>query len=280
MSEQTVRGYVLAGSGLQEEPTTASTLDQHSLTLPRGAYTTFRTYHGTQAFRLEEHLTRLTESAALDGISRSIAHPEVRAAIKEAVQLAGFSESRVRLTLPYEAPGGLYIAVAPYTPLPANFYQEGVHCVTASPGLKRDNPRSKGTSFISPGSQARAGLAAAHEVLLLSAQGDILEGSSSNFFAVLDQALRTAEEGVLWGTTRTLALSQAEGLLSVVRKPVSVGELPRLREAFLTSVSRGILPVTRIDDTPIDDGIPGPVSKELGRRLLAAITAELEPIAP
>ena len=280
MAEQLVRGFVLIGTRLREEPTTASTLDRHSLSLPRGAYTTFRTYGGNQAFRLEEHLMRLTASAALDGFPCTIDFLEVRAGIKEAVSLAGFAESRVRLTLPYVALGDLYIAVAPYTPLPARLYQEGVHCVTAPPDLKRNNPRSKGTTFIAPGSQARAGLASSHEILLLSPQGEILEGSSSNFFAVLDHTLRTAEEGVLLGTTRNMAIAQADPLLPVVRKPVSLGELPRLQEAFLTSVSRGILPVTRIDELPIGDGTPGRITIELGRRLLAAITAELEPIGP
>ncbi|HXT35231.1 MAG TPA: hypothetical protein VN837_06605 [Chloroflexota bacterium] len=48
----------------------------------------------------------------------------------------------------------------------------------------------------------------------------------------------------------------------------------------MTSVSRGILPVTRIDELPVGAGTPGPITQELGRRLLAAITAELEPLAP
>ncbi|HVA91642.1 MAG TPA: aminotransferase class IV [Chloroflexota bacterium] len=279
MNDVKVRAFFLSTAGLREETTAASTLDEHSLSLPRGAYTTFRTYHGTQAFRLEEHLNRLSESAMLDGFPLEFAHPAARHAIAEAVSLAGFSESRVRLTFPYEPSGGLYIALAPFAPLPARLYQEGAHCVTAAPGLKRANPRSKGTSFIQPGSQARAGLAAAHEILLLS-EGAILEGSSSNFFAVLGGALYTAEEGVLFGTTRNLALAQAEGVLPVIRTPVSVADVPRLQEAFLTSVSRVVLPVTRIDGIAIGDGVPGPHTKAIGRGVLAAITAELAPISP
>jgi branched-subunit amino acid aminotransferase/4-amino-4-deoxychorismate lyase len=48
--------------------------------------------------------------------------------------------------------------------------------------------------------------------------------------------------------------------------------LGQLDEAFLTSASRGVLPVTRIDDTQIGDGLPGPVT----RRLAAAYHARLE----
>ncbi len=264
--------------GLREEPTDAINLDAHSLTLPRGAYTTFRTYHGTMAARLTEHLDRLTASAALDGYRISLDHQATRAAIGEAVRRAGFAESRVRLTLTYEPASLLYITVAQFVPLPDRLYTEGAHCLTAPPELRRENPRAKGTSFIGPGSEARAGLAEAHELLLLSPQGAILEGSSSNFFAVSHGVLRTAEEGVLIGTTRNLALACAEGLAPIERRPILLSEVPALQEAFLTSVSRGVLPVTAIDKLPIASGRPGPITQELARRLRAAIEATLEPI--
>jgi branched-chain amino acid aminotransferase len=239
-----------------------------------------RTYHGNRVLRLEEHLNRLTASAALEGYRLSLSHDEARAAIAEAVRRAGFAESRVRLTLTYEPPGAFYVALAPFVPPPARLYQEGARCITAQAGLRRLNPRAKGTSFIGPGSEARAGHADAHEVLLVTEGGTILEGSSSNFFAVLGGVLRTAEEEVLIGTTRNLVLSCAEGLLPIERRPVTRREVPDLQEAFLTSVSRGVLPVTRIDDAPVGAGVPGPVSRELAQRLRAVMDASLEPIAP
>ncbi|MGH2347165.1 MAG: aminotransferase class IV [Chloroflexota bacterium] len=278
MSESAVRCFLVAVEGPREIPAEAANLDTHSLTLPRGAYTTFRTYHRIMAPRLTEHLDRLTASAALDGYDLFLDHRAARAAIDEAVRRAGFAESRVRLTLTYESAGLLYVAVAPFTPLPERLYTEGAHCVTAPPGLRRENPRAKGTSFIGPGSQARAGLTTAHELLLLSPEGAILEGSSSNFFAILSGVLHTAEEGVLVGTTRNLVLGRAEGLLPIERRPVSVSELSAVQEAFLTSVSRGVLPVTKINQVQIDRGRPGPITQELARRLRVAVEATLEPL--
>lgn len=271
---------MLRDGAIVAEPTTAATLDAHSLTLPRGAYTTFRTYHGSMALRLEEHLTRLTASAALEGYQLDLRHDQARRAIAEALRRAGFAEARVRLTFTYEPPGVLYVAVAPFASLPERLYREGAHCVTALTELRRQNPRAKGTSFIGPGSAARAGLAEAHEVLLVAEDGTILEGSSSNFFAILGGVLRTAEEGVLIGTTRNLVLACAEGLLPIDRRPIRRADLPETAEAFLTSVSRVVLPVTQIDETVIGSGVPGQVTRDLAERVRLAIEAALEPIAP
>ncbi len=278
MTDTGVRAFLVTADGLREDPTAAPTLDAHSLILPRGAYTTFRTYHRFMAARLTDHLDRLTTSASLDGRQLALDHAAARAAIGEALRRSGFAESRVRITLTYEPAGLLYIAVAPFDPIPLRLYQEGVRCVTAPPDLRRDNPLAKGTSFIGPGSEARAGLSDAHELLLTSPNGSILEGSSSSFFAVMGGVLYTAEADVLAGTTSKLVLACAEGLLPIVRRPISLVDLPSIQEAFLTSVSRGVLPIRQIDEFMIGDGRPGPITLTLGSRLQAAIEAELEPI--
>jgi len=50
-------------------------------------------------------------------------------------------------------------------------------------------------------------------------------------------------------------------------------------EAFLTSVSRGVLPVVKVDETTIGDGRPGPFTRELGRRLEALVEREAQPLS-
>jgi len=86
------------------------------------------------------------------------------------------------------------------------------------------------------------------EVLLADpATGEVLEGLSSNFFAVVGGAVHTAPapEQVLGGTVRAAALAAcaAEGV------PV-IGAAPRLRDAwegaFLTSTSRLVLPLDAV----------------------------------
>ena len=53
---------------------------------------------------------------------------------------------------------------------------------------------------------------------------------------------------MLSGITRALVLEVAEAQMPVVRRAVHQDELPRVSEAFITSASRDVLPVVRIDD--------------------------------
>ena len=56
-----------------------------------------------------------------------------------------------------------------------------------------------------------------------------------------------------------LELARAAGI-EVVERPFSVEEAARAREAFLTSTSSLVLPVTAIDGRPVANGVPGSVT--------------------
>ena len=278
MAAETVKCFRMVRAGVEEVRTTATSLDASSLELPRGAYTTFRTYHGTRVLHLGKHLERLTESADLEGVRLRLDHDKARMALAAALSQSGLPEARVRLTLTYDPPGLLYVALERFSEALPTAYLNGVSCRTGPTGLRRETPRAKSTRFIAPAAQARHAQANVNEVLLLDGAGAILEGSSSNFYAVLDGYLRTADEGVLAGVTRGLVLSLAQGLIPILLEPVNLRDLPRVQEAFLTSVSRAVLPVVEIDDQRIGQGVPGPITRELGRRFAAHIERDLEPI--
>lgn len=180
----------------------------------------------------------------------------------------------MRLTF---APPRLFAAVEPLAPLPQERYRDGVACVSVA--LHRDNPHAKDTRFIATAGAAYRTLPpGVEEGLLLSPEGALLEGLSSNFFAVLEGELRSEAERVLLGVTRSLVLELAGGVLPFVPRPVRVGELPLVSEAFLTSVSREILPVVAIDGEPIGPGRPGPATRELMRRFRERVQYESEPV--
>src|SRR3990172_88230 len=154
-------------------------------------------------------------------------------------------------------PPRLFVPVDPFTPLRPEVYTQGVACVTVD--VRRDNPEAKDTRFIAAATDAYAHLpAGVEEGLLLGEEGEVLEGLSSNFLAVLDGVLRTEDARALPGVTRALVLELAAMRLPVVRRAVRRDELPRLSEAFITSVSREVLPVVRIDGQPVGDGHAGP----------------------
>jgi len=243
--------------------------------LPPGAYTSLRTYHGDRVVRLGQHIQRLIDSVRIQGHEASLEEADVGRLLAKALRVSNHPESRLRLTF---APPSLFVSVEPLEPLPESSYRDGVWCVTLP--LRRDHPAAKETSFIATASAAyRALPPGAHEGLMVAEDGSILEGLSSNLFAVLDGALRTEHERALPGITRSIVLELAQGLFPVSLTAVRIAELPRVAECFLTSVSREILPVIRIDDVGIGAGAPGHVTRELMARFNVMVESEASSVA-
>jgi len=146
--------------------------------------------------------------------------------------------------------------------------------------VHRDNPAAKDTRFIATASAAYQGLPpGVHEGLMVADDGSILEGLSSNFFAVRDGVLRTEGDRALSGITRSIVLEVAGGLLPVSLTPIRIADLPRVTECFLTSVSREILPVRRIDDVRIGADAPGGVTRQLIAAFRTLVQREAETVA-
>jgi branched-subunit amino acid aminotransferase/4-amino-4-deoxychorismate lyase len=271
MSERGVASFESGTGGL-------SLLGRHdslaaaSQALPEGAYTTLRTYGGNAVVRLGQHLARLEESVALKGTPGRIDPAAVRGALGKALASSGYIESRVRLTF---APPRLFIAVEAFAPLPQRLYEEGVACVTLD--LYRDNPRAKDTRFIATARDAYARLPeGALEGLLVAPDGAVLEGLSSNFFAIREGTLRTEDARALAGVTRSLAIEVAESLLPVRRVAIQRDELPLVDEAFITSVSRELLPVVAVDGRPVGGGRVGPKTRAIMLAFVALVARERE----
>lgn len=259
-----VRLWAWSSGGLAASPRRWPSLDAQSLDLPDGVYTTLRTYGGTGIVGLVDHLCRLADSARLVDVRYGLDLAWLRDGLRRVLVAAGHPETRLRITVPRSRHRALF-GVEPFVPYPAPLYSAGATCTTSR--LARVNPLAKTTHFISPASEARASLdPRVHELLLVDDSGRILEGSSSNFFAVLDGALRTAGDGVLLGVTRSIVLRLAAELMPVHEEPIWVSDLPRCSEAFITSSSREVMPVVRVDGLPVGDGSPGPVTRDLMRR--------------
>jgi branched-chain amino acid aminotransferase len=271
MGDPRVSTFEAAPAGLRPLGRHGS-LATSSRDLPAGAYTTLRTYGGRGVVRLDQHVGRLAESVALQGRPDALDAAAVRRAVTEVLDATGHPESRLRLTF---APPRLFVAIEPFSPHPARLYEEGVACVTLD--IRRENPHAKDTRFLATAQEAYGRLPeGVEEGLLVTHEGEILEGLSSNFFAVVDGALRTEEERVLIGVTRSLVIEVAQGLLPVEKRAVDRAGWPRVREAFLTSVSREVLPVVRVDGRSIGDGRPGPRTRDILRAFTDLVRRERE----
>jgi len=229
-----------------------SSLDAVTRQLPDGYYSTFRTYDAcTRVIGLSVHLRRLPN------IDASF----LRRSLLQLLEPFRPDEARVRIILTQKRQ--LYIALEPLK-LPApEVYEKGVRTETVS--LYRNNPRTKSTSFIGVSDEERKHISKAgiFEALLVK-NGRILEGMTSNFFYVLGQTLFTAQCDILLGVTRTMVIRAARGRGVEVRyQPLKLNQVSAVKEVFITSSSRGIVPVVQIDGFRIGQGSPGRITKLL-----------------
>jgi branched-chain amino acid aminotransferase len=101
--------------------------------------------------------------------------------------------------------------------------------------------------------------------ILLDSRGNLTEGVGYNLFLVSGGVIRTAgDRSVLQGISRETVFDLARELgITVSEEDLQPYDLYTADEAFFTSTSPCVLPVTRVDRRPIGDGKPGPTVRRL-----------------
>ncbi|MEK6605844.1 MAG: aminotransferase class IV, partial [Nitrospirota bacterium] len=172
----------------------------------------------------------------------------------------------------------LVIIAKPFQPYPESIYAEGVSVIVAR--TRRNLPEAlppqvKSLNFLNNIlAKMEAKAAGAHEALMLNHRGDITEGTTSNVFVVQEGRLRTpsVECGILDGITRELVLQLASELgIPSEETRLTVEDLMRAEECFLTNTTQEVLPVTRVDGRMIGDGRPGGTTRRLHASLRACL---------
>jgi branched-chain amino acid aminotransferase len=248
-------------------------------------FETLRTYGG-RAFALPRHLARLAASAARVFIELPVSVEQLGREVESAIVGAGNAESYVRLTLTRGVGESLgldpglsrhplrVVIVTPLQSPPSEQYRDGVSVITQRSERVTDGNAAAGAKvgnyLTAVLANREARLANAAEALIVDRRGRVVEGATSNVFAVLaDGTLVTPPEqdGILLGITRETVLAVAAELGLPVRfQSLPVEELTQASEVFVSSSIRELLPVVRIDERVIGEGRPGPVTA----RLLAA----------
>lgn len=242
-------------------------LDDVSRQLPQGLYSTFRTFgNSNKVIGLQAHLARLYLPSAKMGIQPSAQESQLRETLKGLLDIYRPGEARVRISLSLtEEPGQIFVMCEPFKLPDEQIYKQGIRVVTSH--AKRTTPRLKSTIFIQNSGQERQALlkAGVFEALIVN-NGFILEGLTSNFYAVLAGKIITARYNVLLGVTRRFVLRLARaGGVGVDYRSLRIDELPRITEAFITSSSRSVVPVVEVDSLPVGDGKPGMLAQRLRR---------------
>lgn len=243
-----------------------------------GVYEVVVSYHG-RLFLLDEHMARFRRS--LDAIGMAyVPLPPLVEQIHRAFDAAGFARAKIYIQVtrgaaprnhafpspPVEP--NVVIMVREFPPVEESFFQEGVFCIT-HPDIRWGRVDVKTVNLL-PNCLAKqaASERGCYEAILVAADGIVTEATAANAFFVRGQTVFTHPENerILGGITRhaVLELCRQAGL-EVVEEAASIQQWRQADELFLSGTTAEVMPVVRLDDQPIGDGRPGPVS----RRLLA-----------
>lgn len=227
----------------------------------QGIFETILIYEN-QPVELDAHLERLAASVrAVYGADP----PETREMVISRARGGGLG--RLRLTIePRRASLAATIIVAGVEP--ANVFPGREFEVTLEPLTVAVPQGEHKWADRDPLARAEARVGPASVPLLLSAEGEVLEGSRANVFAVREgQVLTPPLDGrILPGIARARAIETAAELgIEVDESRLDLGDLTGADEVFLTGSIRGVEPVRAIDATPLPPG------RETTARIAAAL---------
>ena len=275
-----------------------SSLDAITRQLPDGYYSTFRTYDGcTRVLGLKSHLRRLFDPVTAPEVTAS----ELRQELLSLLEPFRPDEARVRVMITKQ--GKVYVAMEPLKLLPTEFYENGVHVETTEIQRNNPRLKSTLFIGESASERMHIAQEGIFEALLVKNGRILEGMTSNFFYVINTHAERndewfprradearignihgassaepqtafgssaqrdvlfTAQRDVLLGVTRktVIQLARSRGV-EVKYRPLKLSQLSQVKEAFITSSSRGVVPIIQIDEATIGQGRPGQITRML-----------------
>ena len=218
---------------------------------------------------LEDYLARFYRSAEILDLQIPVKKEEMGRLIYQLVDANNMPDAGIRLLLT----GGY--SIDGYTPSSPNFmilqhpvswvpqkdYQNGIKLIMHS--FQRELPEVKSINYLT---------GIKHQKEMISAgAGEILyhdgqywrETVRANVFFVIDNEIFTPAEKILKGITRKQVLHLASKSFKINETEIPLASLEKASEMFITSSTKGVLPIIKVDDKIIGQGKPGPVTTAL-----------------
>jgi branched-chain amino acid aminotransferase len=274
----------LNGSLMDADDAHISPFD-HGLLVGDGVFETLRVYDGAP-FAWTRHYKRLVHSGS--GLGLVVPDDATLRSASEAVLAANdLQEARLRITVTGgpsplgsergDSPPTVVIAATALTSWPPS------ESVANVPWPRNERGATAGLKTISYAENVRA-LAFAHEhgageAIFCNTRGELCEATGSNLFVVHDGVALTPppDSGCLLGVTRALVLELAVAHdIPTEERALAPDELATADEAFLTSTTREVHPISKVDDHDLP-ATPGPVTKQLADAFTALVASNPNP---
>ena len=284
------RQVYITGKLLPREQATVSVFD-HGLLYGDGVFEGLRSYGG-KVFRLGEHVERLYESARAIRLEIPLSQVEMARAVNDTVAANSIQDGYIRAVVtrgagtlgldPNRCSNPQVIIIADAIALyPKEFYENGLELITSSVIRNHPaalSPRIKSLNYLNNIMAKIEGLkAGCVEALMLNHKGEVAECTGDNIFLVKRGRLITPplDAGILEGITRNAVIELAgEASIEAIQSPITKHDVYIADECFLTGTAAEVIPVVKVDDRPIGNGKPGPVTRDLTERFHTLARAE------
>jgi branched-chain amino acid aminotransferase len=276
-----MRGAVFVNGTIATADKALVPVYDHGFVYGEGVYETIRTYNRVP-FLYDRHVRRLRQSAHHLALEVPFDDAALLRWIQDTMAAAGeLREAYIRILLTrgvgeltYDIKATpkptLVIIVKPLDEVPARVTDEGVRISLV--GVLRNHPGSvnpiiKSNNLLNNAlAMQEAYRRGGEEGLMCNYRGELSECAQSNFFLVRGGVALTpkSEAGLLEGVTRAFLFEVGREVgVDVREETLYPKDLDTADEAFITSTTRELSPVVRIDDRVVGSGMPGPVSQKL-----------------
>jgi branched-chain amino acid aminotransferase len=253
----------------------------HGFLYGEGVYETLRTYNRVP-FLYDRHMGRLRASAGRILLDVPFSDGELGTWIDSTVAAAGeMKEAYIRILFtrgvgelnydPKSTPKPTtVIIVKPLEEPPARVFEQGIKICLVD--ILRNHPHSvnpliKANNLLNNAlAMQEAYRRGGEEGLMCNYRGELSECSQANFFMVRDGVVLTpkSEAGLLEGITRAFLFEVGKDIgIDVREATLFPKDLETADEAFITSTTRELSPVTRIDDRPVGTGKVGSITNRM-----------------
>ena len=250
----------------------------------------YNTANGSAIFRLPEHVDRFFNSAKLYGMKIRYTKKQIIDAIIRTVKAGGLKECYIR-PIAYCGYGTMGL-----TPI-LNKVDISISCWEWKMGESkagkfsgakckiskwvRIDSRSQPMQAKSAANYSNAALARVEalksgydEAIMLNYNGKVAEGSAENIFIVKNGIIKTPplNADILNGITRdsVIRLIKADRI-KLIQKNITLKELLKADEVFMTGTAAEVKSVTKINKTSIGNGNVGKITKTLQKSFIDVV---------
>lgn len=274
----------LNGEFVKSDQAMVSVFDQ-GLLFGDGIFETFRSI-GDRLYQFPQHFKRLLQSAEALFYPVAWTQQDLEAILLELREKNGLNDAYYRITIT-RGPGQIgfqralggdltcLIIGREFQGFDSVCYHQGIALKVATTRRNAPeaiNPKIKSISNLnSLLGKLEAKVAGAFEVIMLNNKEHLCEGASSNIFWTKDRWVFTpdATTGLLEGVTRStiMRLCEERMNLRVISGEFKLQDLKFADEVFITSTSLEVMPVVKVDNFTINQGLVGPIAKDLRDKL-------------